>query len=450
MTGTLNNRQGSLMRWKNDEQVPLQHVGNGKYVGVVDLVNDNSNPFCSFGIMACRSIEDMVNYSTTTRGSWTEARYGSETQYLEINSGEEVTDLVRGLDRTWRISPAGKYLIEFDMNNASMKATLLDTKGNGTEGNPLQIANKNDLQSLRDRMANGKTLFAKLTADIDMQGEGWWPLNSTFYANSYEEGYSKAISLDGTGHIIMNLTVPANKDNTYDTGFFGTLAGTVTNLGFYNANVDGGNAQNTGILAGFLGTDENPATVSDCYVHGKLVAAGAAGAIAGCAGTATVTNVYANANVSSEDLAGDLFGAGNETLTVVHSYGAGKFNDSQATAAFGDDFGASTDNVLYFGVQSQEEIADIVSQWQGWNPNGTIGNGWPLLQWQVERGDYAKYCGFGIAGDANGDGVADIADVTYVLTLMANNTFDARADINGDGIIDIADVTNILTIMANQ
>ena len=450
VTGTLNNRQGSLMRWKNDEQVPLQHVGNGKYVGVVDLVNDNSNPFCSFGIMACRSIEDMVNYSQTGRGSWTEARYGSETQYLEINSGEEVTDLVRGLDRTWRISPAGKYLIEFDMDNASMKATLLDTKGNGTEGNPLQIANKNDLQSLRDRMANGKTLFAKLTADIDMQGEGWWPLNSTFYANSYEEGYSKAISLDGTGHIIMNLTVPANKDNTYDTGFFGTLAGTVTNLGFYNANVDGGNAQNTGILAGFLGTDENPATVSDCYVHGKLVAAGAAGAIAGCAGTATVTNVYANANVSSEDLAGDLFGAGNETLTVVHSYGAGKFNDSQATAAFGDDFGASTDNVLYFGVQSQEEIADIVSQWQGWNQNGTIGNGWPLLQWQVERGDYAKYCGFGIAGDANGDGVADIADVTYVLTLMANNTFDARADINGDGIIDIADVTNILTIMANQ
>ena len=180
------------------------------------------------------------------------------------------------------------------------------------------------------------------------------------------------------------------------------------------------------------------------------MAAGAAGAIAGCAGTATVTNVYANANVSSEDLAGDLFGAGNETLTVVHSYGAGKFNDSQAAAAFGDDFGASTDNVLYFGVQSQEEIADIVSQWQGWNPNGTIGNGWPLLQWQVERGDYAKYCGFGIAGDANGDGVADIADVTYVLTLMANNTFDARADINGDGIIDIADVTNILTIMANQ
>ena len=116
VSGTLNNRQGSLMRWKNDEQVPLQHVGNGKYVGVVDLVNDNSNPYCSFGIIACRSTEEMVNYSTTGRSSWTEARYGSEVQYLEIKSGQECANLVRGLDRTWHISPAGKYLIEFDMS----------------------------------------------------------------------------------------------------------------------------------------------------------------------------------------------------------------------------------------------------------------------------------------------------------------------------------------------
>ncbi|MBO4549339.1 MAG: dockerin type I repeat-containing protein, partial [Bacteroidaceae bacterium] len=446
VTGTLNNRQGSLMRWKNDEQVPLQHLGNGKYVGVVDLVNDNSNPYCSFGIMACRSIEDMVNYSQTTRSSWTEARYGSETQYLEISSGQEVTDLVRGLDRTWRISPAGKYLIEFDMDNASMKATLLDTKGNGTENNPLQIANKNDLQSLRDRLMDGRVTYAKLTNDIDMQGEGWWPMNSTFYANSYEEGYNKAISLDGTGYIIMNLTVAANKDNQYDTGFFGALAGTVKNLGFYNARVDGGNAQNAGILAGFLGTEENPAIVSDCYVHGKLTANGAAGAIAGTAGVATVTNVYANANVSGDDLFGDLFGAGNETLTVINSYAAGKVNKSQATAAFGDEFGASTQNVLYYGVQNQEEICDIVSQWQGWNEDGTIGNGWPLLQWQVERGDYALLCGFGTLGDANGDGEVDVADATYILNVMADESYSASADVNKDGEVDVADYTYVLNL----
>lgn len=454
VSGTLNNRQGSLMRWKNDEQVPLQHLGGGKYAGVVDLVNDNSNPYCSFGILACRSIEEMVNYSQTVRSSWTSARYGSEEQYLELQSGQEVGDLVRDLDRTWRISPAGKYLIEFDMDKAKMKATLLETKGNGTENNPLQIANKNDLQSLRDRLSDGKTLYAKLTADIDMQGEGWWPLNSTFYANSYDEGYGKAINLDGTGHIIKNLTVAANKDNEFDTGFFGTLAGTVKNLGFYNAKVDGGNTQNAGILAGFIGTDENPAFVESCYVHGVLTAdteGTNAGALAGHAGVATVQNVYVNAAVNGiGDLVGDLIGAGNETLSVVHSYAAGKFNKSQATAAFGDEFGASTDNVLYFGVQNQEEICDIVSQWEGWNENGAIGNGWPLLEWQVQRGDYAALCGFGIEGDTNHDGKVDVADAQTVLIVVADGRTDLNYDVNGDGRVDVADVQRILIIVADQ
>ena len=450
VTGTLNNRQGSLMRWKNDEQVPLQHLGNGKYAGVVDLVNDNSNPYCSFGIMACRSIEDMVNYSQTTRSSWTEARYGSETQYLEISSGQECIDLVRGLDRTWRISPAGKYLIEFDMDKASMKATLLDTKGNGTEANPLLIANKNDLQSLRDRLSDGKTLYAKLTADIDMKGEGWWPMNSTFYANSYEEGYGKAISLDGTGHIIKNLTIAANKDNMFETGFFGVLVGSVKNLGFYKANVDGGNTQNAGILAGLLGTPQNPAIVSDCYVNGKLVANGAAGAIAGAADVATVTNVYANASVSSNDLAGDLIGAGNETLTIINSYAAGKFNKSQATAAFGDTFGANIQNVLYYGVQNQEEICDIVSQWEGWNENGTIGLGWPLLEWQVQRGDYAQFCGFGTLGDVDGDGKVDGIDAQAILNIMSDDGYKAECDVNKDGKVDGLDYQTVLNIMSDM
>ena len=56
----------------------------------------------------------------------------------------------------------------------------------------------------------------------------------------------------------------------------------------------------------------------------------------------------------------------------------------------------------------------------------------------------------GVLGDANGDGEVDIADVTYILGVMANGGKEAVADINGDGEVDIADVTNVLTIMANQ
>lgn len=454
VSGTLNNRQGSLMRWKNDEQVPLQHVGNGKYAGVVDLVNDNSNPYCSFGIIACRSTEEMVNYSTTGRSSWTEARYGSEDQFLEIKSGQEYGNLVRGLDRTWRISPAGKYLIEFDMDKASMKATLLDTKGNGTENNPYQIANKYDLQSLRDRLTDGVTTYANLTADIDMKGEGWWPLNSTFYANSYEEGYGKAISLDGTGHVIKNLNISAKTDG-FETGFFAALVGSVKNIGFYNATVDGGISQNAGILAGILGGDEDIATVADSYVNGKIVAAdagnnSATGALAGVAVNANVCNVYTNAEVSGSGYAGDFIGIGSPNLTVSNSYAAGKANGSQASAAIADEQGSNIANLLYYDTQNQQTICDNVSQWEGWNENGAIGLGWPLLQWQVERGDYAALCGFGILGDVNRDSNIDIADAVSVLNIMAEGSNDVVGDVNGDGTVDIADFVSILNIMAEQ
>ena len=459
VTGTLNNRQGSTMRWKNDEQVPLQHLGDGKYAGVVDLINDNSNPYCSFGIMANRSIEDMVNYSSTTRPSWTEARYGSETQYLEINSGEEVTDLVRGLDRTWRISPAGKYLIEFDMDNASMRATLLSTRGNGSETNPYQIANKNDLQGLRDRLIDGKTVYAKLMADIDMQGEGWWPINSTFYANSYTEGYGKSISLDGTGHVIKNLTIKANKENEFETGFFGALVGSVKDLGLYNVTVDGGNAQNAGILAGRIGyeaEDTPTTTISGVYVNGTVKSEWgfAAGFIGSVKSYADIQNCYTNAAVignSGMDMIGDV----GANFTMQRSYSAGKANGSQADVL--TDWPTSITgphptliDVLFYDGTNQQEICDIANKWDGWNENGTIGNGWPLLQWQVERGDYAALCGFGTAGDLNGDGKVDIADAVSILNLMAEGSDSPTADLNGDGKVDIADFVSVLNLMAEQ
>jgi hypothetical protein len=340
------------------------------------------------------------------------------------------------------------------MDKSSMKATLLSTKGNGSEANPYQIANKYDLIGLRDRLIDGRITYAKLTADIDMQGEGWWPMNTTFYANSYNEGYGKAISLDGTGHIIKNLNIAAHKDNEFETGFFGVLAGTVKNLGLFNATVDGGNALSTGIFAGGLGTSENQAVVESCYVHGKLVGGnpdGYAGALAGSAGETTVQNVYVNAAVNSGSaFVGEFIGTGNGTLTVINSYSAGKYNDSKATTAFGDQNGTSTQNFLFYGIQNQAEICDIASKWEGWNEDGTIGNGWPLLEWQVQRGDHTALCGFGVEGDATGDGKVDLSDYQYVLNLMATEEYDPFADVTGDGQIDLSDYQYILNIMSTQ
>ena len=55
-----------------------------------------------------------------------------------------------------------------------------------------------------------------------------------------------------------------------------------------------------------------------------------------------------------------------------------------------------------------------------------------------------------VPGDANFDGVIDIADVTAVLSAMASNSDAPQFKVNEDDAVDIADVTAILTIMAEQ
>ena len=427
VTGTLTDRSGATARWKNTEQWPLQHVGNGKYVGTVDMVLDNANSFCSFGIMACRSTADMTNYSATARSSWTEARYGSSEQYLQLESGQKVDCLVRGLDRTWRISPAGKYLIEFDMNNATMKATLLQTKGRGTEVDPYQIATTADLQSMQDRLVDGQTTYFKLMDDINMTGKGWWPLNANFFGNSFSEGYGKRVSLDGNKHIIKNVTVAANADNTDETGFFGTLVGSVQNLGLWNITVEGGNTSSVGGLAGRTGDaeaeDAPTTTINGVYVSGTIETEdGTAGALIGTVmNNTTISNSYTCAAVQGDGTIGDMIGTVEGQYEFLSSYSAGKANGSQANSLIGG--GAILKiNYPFFDGSNQQEICTTVSKWEDWNSNGTIGNGWPILNWQVERGDYISYCGY-----VNEDEVG-IGDVP---SSMDNAQSDGIYDLSG-------------------
>jgi len=60
----------------------------------------------------------------------------------------------------------------------------------------------------------------------------------------------------------------------------------------------------------------------------------------------------------------------------------------------------------------------------------------------------------GIAGDVNGDGVVDIADVNAVINVMLGKTTSdelrAASDVTSDGAVDIADVNAIVNIMINQ
>lgn len=56
-----------------------------------------------------------------------------------------------------------------------------------------------------------------------------------------------------------------------------------------------------------------------------------------------------------------------------------------------------------------------------------------------------------IPADVNGDGAVDVADISTVISVMADGSTDVSsvsADVNGDGAIDVADISAIITEMA--
>jgi len=53
-----------------------------------------------------------------------------------------------------------------------------------------------------------------------------------------------------------------------------------------------------------------------------------------------------------------------------------------------------------------------------------------------------------VKGDVNGDSRVDVADITGIIAIMANNGYSQAADLNGDGAVDVADITGVIAIMA--
>lgn len=123
--------------------------------------------------------------------------------------------------------------------------------------NVIHITNRVGLEAIG---TNVTTLSASyiLDNDIDLSGANWTPLGTT------SNGFTGI--LDGGGHIIFNMT-PTAQDGT---AFFTKIQGNaiVKNLGFENANVDGGWNVREAVLTGYMA---NNALIENCYVANSTV-----------------------------------------------------------------------------------------------------------------------------------------------------------------------------------
>ena len=149
-----------------------------------------------------------------------------------------------------------------------------------------------------------KDANAELEADIDMTGVAWTPICQTVSFHdtaATDTGYSG--TFDGNGHTISNLTVTGKSGATYSYGLFGTVSGTVENLGMVNYTYTMGAAGDTraGSIAGQVLTG---GTITNCYSVGHSITTNSniAGGIAGCNYGGTISNCYAlNGSVSGYD-----------------------------------------------------------------------------------------------------------------------------------------------------
>jgi hypothetical protein len=113
--------------------------------------------------------------------------------------------------------------------------------GNGTQSAPFQIANRADLEALKDFNGDaGRDKYFVLTADIDLAGKGWTAISTLYNRSEATPPDPNGITvldtafhgkLDGAGHKILNMntltsissTSAAKMTSFYLIGLFGQL-----------------------------------------------------------------------------------------------------------------------------------------------------------------------------------------------------------------------------------
>lgn len=193
---------------------------------------------------------------------------------------------------------------------SSPSATI--SAGSGTEGDPYQISDCDELQAMEDNLSS----YYVLTQNIDCSETSSWNSGAGF------EPVGTLASpflghIDGAGYIISGLYI--DRDSTEYVGLIGYGGNSIiSDLGLTSADVTG--LTYVGVLAGYLG---GTATVDNAYSSGSVSSIGNyAGGLIGDFDAIEVTNSHSSVTVTS---------TGNQIGGLIGLIDSGDVSDSYAT-----------------------------------------------------------------------------------------------------------------------
>jgi len=208
--------------------------------------------------------------------------------------------------------------------------------GNGTSGNPYQIANLDNLiwlslQNGTTDSSNGNANYWSeyyvQTNNIDVSSiPNWTPIGN--FTNNFTGSYN------GQSYTISGLII--NSDSDF-VGLFGFTSSNsnISNLGVVNVNIN-----TTGGYAGGL-IGRGSSFVTNCYatgsVNGKSFVGGLIGSFYG-----TMNTSYSSCSVSGADYCGGLIGNNNGDLANCYSLGSVTRSLSATGINFGSFLGYAT------------------------------------------------------------------------------------------------------------
>ena len=132
----------------------------------------------------------------------------------------------------------------------------------------VEISTVDQLKAFRDAVNSGTSYAGKtvkLTADLDLQGEDWFPIGYNTMA-SYPGTAFKG-DFDGCNYTISNLKVKSSEPEYATAGLFGSIAsGSIKNLTLKNVDVT-----STHWAGGIVAYTSNGPTIENCKVIGGTI-----------------------------------------------------------------------------------------------------------------------------------------------------------------------------------